>query len=215
MSVARALLLCGLAWLAPACMDHQSRVESVPHQRAVQVGQPLRSTRRAYAVLRDAPDGLIAEARMQADCPTRELTLMRDVNVTEITAAQSRWYAAAPCFVLGGTLLTLGREARPYAYVAVAAGAAVAGFPMLGERTKREHRAWREQVTSSALVPCADRPLSEVTLTLRSSAGTREGVTDAAGRVAFPGVSATQVRVVYFDDVAVPIYRPGLTPPPR
>jgi len=210
-----ALLVFLAASASAACMDHRRHVESIPRGRLVQVGPPLRSSFRAYAVLWPTPDGLVAEARVQTSCPTRELTLVHDIQVTEITAASSRWYAAVPCFAAGGALLAFSEGHEIYALSAMGAGFAVAALPSVAERTKREHLAWREQQTPGVPVRCADRPLSEVTLTLRTGTGTREAVTDLQGRVRFVGVTPSEVRVAYIDGTAVPIHRPNVTPPPR
>lgn len=198
-----------------ACTDHQRRVESVPQGRVVQVGRPLRSTLRAYVVLWPATDGLLAEARVQSSCPTRELTLLRDEEITEITAAQSRWAPAAVCAVLGGTFLATGKDYTMLAVFSLGAGFVVAAAPMIGERTKREPLGLREQMGPGSPVTCDDRPLSEVTLTLRAGTTTVEAMTDVAGRARFAGVAREQVRLAYIDDVAVPVYRPPVTAPPR
>ncbi|MBI3205780.1 MAG: hypothetical protein HYZ29_29865 [Myxococcales bacterium] len=197
------------------CMDHQRHVESVPRAGFVQVGPPLRSTLRAYVMLWPTPDGLLAEARVQSNCPSRQLTLFQDVDVIEITAAKTRWVPAAGWALLGGTLLAVGDDTSGFAAASFGASALVVALPMLGERTKREHLGFRERAVPGPSVICDDRPLPEVTLTLRAGLTTVEAPTDLSGRARFAGVAWEQVRVAYVDDTAVPVFRaPALPPPP-
>ncbi len=200
----------GLGLLAGAlsgCLTHQSHFEETPMASRVEPGRRLGDSSRSYALLVPRMDQLELRLRKLALCRATTLTRVRRDEVVEVRATDARWWAVGGFVLAGGSVLALGDggRARAFGIALIGAGGVIAGVPLFMERTERAPAPERESSRPGEAVECHDESLGSVRVSVRVRGELLEAVSDAAGRVRFPGVEPTSQILVYVNDQAVPV----------
>ena len=205
-AVTARVLLVGLLLLT-GCMLRESHVQSSPATARIERGRAIRESQHRYALVIARGDALEIRARERDLCRKNLVVLEKRDLVTEHRASPDRYWGAAAALVGGSVLLSRGKgdKAQVFGVVLLAGAAAVVGVPMLLEHDDRKPSSPGERRQSMPPVPCGDRALPHVSVTVRTQGVTLEGTADVAGRVRFFDYVPDKDMLIYLDDAAVPV----------
>jgi hypothetical protein len=201
------LLVLALALVTGACMVDKSHVESTPAAARLERGEPIGGSEQRYAVVGSRRDALEIRARARDLCHRDLVVAIERVRIDEKRASPDRFWGAGAAALGAAVLVAKGDsdEANSFAGVLLTGAAALVLAPVMQETTTRTKLPRGETRQAHVPAPCADRPLPNVTVTVRTHGVTLEGTTDAAGRVRFFDFAPERDLLIYVDDVAVPV----------
>lgn len=200
----RLALAMAFACANAACTYTEARVESADGAKVTRRAGTVPGSERRYALVVPRMDLLEIRVRAEVLCETHTEQRIERQEVVETRASTGRFVGAAAALAVGAVFVSEGERAMGIGFLGLGGGLALVPLTYEGE-TRRRLPAETRIGAPYGSVPCGDRPLANVRVTVRLPERTLEGQSDVAGRVRFRDATAGPGTLVYVEDVAVPV----------
>ena len=174
-----------------------------PHLRTVAVS------------MREEDGGLTFILVKREMCSVHEVRSTQERVTTKVEASPVRWVPAGVLVgaTVGGIVLQASQDddadgedddIRPMllsSALLLGLATAVVTIPALAERERTRTGATHYRSVPAPERPCGQALMAGASVAVRTTAGSREGITDAQGRVRFEGLAASQVQSLFVDNV--------------